>query len=221
MSTFAGTPQQSGFKGDGQLALTAKLYYPVGVYEDALGNITVADQYNFRVRQVTAFAGLGASVNNLSFPLTNVGSTSSPFTVTLSGVGTVSILSLIKLPGPLFEWTIVLPACPTDRIAPWRFSTNPRPRDLNREASLYRTTDSSIPRPPSPFPAPGRPSPLPQPSGFRQPGGEDHQCAADSDGQEYRHGGDHHADHCTQRNHRLRHFRQYLPGVGLDPGGRG
>ena len=102
MSTFAGTPQQAGFKGDGQLALTARLYDPAGVYEDALGNITVADQYNFRVRQVAAFAGLGASVNNLSFPLTNVGSTSSPFTVTLSGVGTVSILAN-QITGPFFE----------------------------------------------------------------------------------------------------------------------
>lgn len=57
------------FFGDGALATSASLNFPSGVAVDALGNIFVADRYNFRVRKVdtsgriTTVAGNGTSVS--------------------------------------------------------------------------------------------------------------------------------------------------------------
>jgi uncharacterized protein (TIGR03437 family) len=53
ISTFAGTGQ-SGFSGDGGLAVNAQLSNPTGIATDPSGNLYIADQNNHRIRKVTA-----------------------------------------------------------------------------------------------------------------------------------------------------------------------
>jgi ribosomal protein L6P/L9E len=101
MTTFAGNGS-GGLTGDGGLATVAELYYPTGISEDSSGNFVVADQYNFRIRGITAFAALNTSVANANFALTSVGSTSSPVSITLSSVGPLTI-SNISVTGPFSE----------------------------------------------------------------------------------------------------------------------
>ena len=62
----------------------------------------MADQYNLRVRRISAFAGLGTSANNLTFGMLAVGSTGEPLALTLSGVGPVTI-GAILVTGPFAE----------------------------------------------------------------------------------------------------------------------
>jgi hypothetical protein len=57
ISTVAGTTT-SGYSGDGGLATAAQLYYPSGIAVDGSGNIYFADQYNQRIRKVTASTGV-------------------------------------------------------------------------------------------------------------------------------------------------------------------
>jgi sugar lactone lactonase YvrE len=102
MTTFAGICGQAGYFGDAGAALSAKLYYPSGISVDSSGNFLVADQYNFRVRGITAFAALNTSVGSANFPLTSVGSTSAPETVILSSVGPLTIAN-ISVTGPFSE----------------------------------------------------------------------------------------------------------------------
>ena len=90
MTTIAGTGT-AGYNGDGGLATLALLYEPTGVALDPSGNILVSDYNNFRVRSISAFPALGTSTGSLAFGLTNVGSTSSPQTLTLSAFGPVTI----------------------------------------------------------------------------------------------------------------------------------
>jgi sugar lactone lactonase YvrE len=52
ISTVAGNGNP-GFGGDGGLATTAKLFWPVGVAIDTDGSLFIADQSNYRVRKVT------------------------------------------------------------------------------------------------------------------------------------------------------------------------
>jgi hypothetical protein len=101
MTTFAGTGTL-GYSGDGGPATSADLAYPSGIFEDASGNFLVSDDYNWRVRSVTAFAGLGTSASSLTFGLTAVGSTSPPLALTLSGVGPLTI-GAILVSGPFIE----------------------------------------------------------------------------------------------------------------------
>jgi sugar lactone lactonase YvrE len=64
ITTFAGngTP---GYSGDGESATSAQLNNPNGIAVDSLGNIYIADQYNYRIRKVdsdgkiTTIAGNG------------------------------------------------------------------------------------------------------------------------------------------------------------------
>lgn len=93
MTTFAGTGT-AGYNGDGEVATSAEFYYPTGISVDASGNFLVADQYNFRVRGITAFAALNTSTGSANFGLTSVGSTSAPQTITLSAVGPLTISSI-------------------------------------------------------------------------------------------------------------------------------
>jgi len=93
MTTIAGTGT-GGYNGDGLLATSAWLYEPTGVTVDSSGNIYVSDYNNFRVREITAFPAVNTSTGNMVFPLTSVGSTSSPQKLTLSALGSVTISNI-------------------------------------------------------------------------------------------------------------------------------
>jgi sugar lactone lactonase YvrE len=101
MTTFAGTAT-AGYLGDGGVATSAELYYPTGITEDSSGNFLVADQYNFRIRGISAFAALSTAPGSLNFGLTSVGSTSPPESVTISALGPLTI-SDISVSGPYSE----------------------------------------------------------------------------------------------------------------------
>jgi trimeric autotransporter adhesin len=90
VTTIAGNGT-AGYFGDGGVATAAELYIPAGVALDTAGNILVADEYNFRVRSISAFPALSTSVGSLAFGLTSVGQTSSPQTVTVSAYGPVTV----------------------------------------------------------------------------------------------------------------------------------
>jgi trimeric autotransporter adhesin len=51
-----------GYKGDGGLATSTGLYYPVGVAVDASGNIYIADRDDHRIRMVTKSSGIITTV---------------------------------------------------------------------------------------------------------------------------------------------------------------
>ena len=57
-----GCSQQTDSVGDGCSATSAKLDNPSGVAVDTLGNIYIADNFNFRIRKVTASTGLISTV---------------------------------------------------------------------------------------------------------------------------------------------------------------
>jgi trimeric autotransporter adhesin len=61
ISTVAGdgTPE---YKGDGGPATSAILYYPASIAVDALGNIYIADSFNYRIRMVTKSTGIISTV---------------------------------------------------------------------------------------------------------------------------------------------------------------
>lgn len=71
INTVAGTPNVANFSGDGGLATAATLRSPSSVAVDSLGNLYIADSFNYRIRRVdavtrviTTVAGSGArSVN--------------------------------------------------------------------------------------------------------------------------------------------------------------
>jgi hypothetical protein len=94
------------FSGDGGLGTSAALYYPYGVGVDPSGNIYIADTYNGRVRMVNAVAGLNALPPSLTFGYQQVGTASSPQTVTLSpyGIPPVTIDSIV-VTGDFSEWS--------------------------------------------------------------------------------------------------------------------
>jgi DNA-binding beta-propeller fold protein YncE len=85
----------AGYSGDGGPAGNAELYYSIGIFEDASGNLLVADQLNLRVRRISAFAGLGVSSSSLTFGLVTIGSTSPPQALTLSAVGPLTITTVL------------------------------------------------------------------------------------------------------------------------------
>ncbi|HZP63506.1 MAG TPA: choice-of-anchor D domain-containing protein [Terriglobales bacterium] len=93
MTTFAGTGT-FGYLGDGGLATSAEFAYPSGIVQDSSGNFTVADQYNFRIRSISAFSALNRSTSSLTFGLQNVNTTSTPQQVILSAVGPLTISSI-------------------------------------------------------------------------------------------------------------------------------
>jgi sugar lactone lactonase YvrE len=93
MTTVAGNGT-AAFAGDGGPAIIASLYYPYSVYVDGTGNLFVTDTYNFRVREVNAFAAIGRSTGSLTFGISPVGTTATPQAVTLSGIGPAAISSI-------------------------------------------------------------------------------------------------------------------------------
>jgi trimeric autotransporter adhesin len=94
MTTIAGTGT-AAYTGDGGVATSADLYYPSGVALDASGNILVADQFNFRVRKISAFAALNTSAESLAFGVVPVGSTGTPQVLTVSAIGPLTISSIV------------------------------------------------------------------------------------------------------------------------------
>jgi trimeric autotransporter adhesin len=94
LTTFAGTPDGNGFSGDGGLATSAELSFPLALSEDASGNFLVADSDNNRIRKINAFAAVGRSAGSVNFSTQSVGTTSDPFDVTLSGIGPASITNI-------------------------------------------------------------------------------------------------------------------------------
>jgi len=98
ITTIAGNPapgtNSQGYNGDGGVGTAALLYVPAGVALDTAGNVLFADEYNFRVRSISAFPALNTSVGSLAFGLTSVGSTSTPQTVTVSAYGPVTITNV-------------------------------------------------------------------------------------------------------------------------------
>jgi len=96
MITFAGivpgsSISSAGYSGDGGPALSAQMYYPEGVSRDSNGNTYVADYYNYRIRQITPFAGYGLSTVNLSFETQPAGTMSDFQPITVSAVGPTTI----------------------------------------------------------------------------------------------------------------------------------
>jgi len=69
IKTIAGNGT-AGYSGDGGIATSAELYYPLGLAIDAIGNLFIADQYNHRIRKVspngiiTTVAGNGTFVHS-------------------------------------------------------------------------------------------------------------------------------------------------------------
>src|SRR5262245_3692272 len=57
ISTVAGSGA-AGFGGDGGLATSAQLNLPISVAVDSSGNLYIGDQYNHRIRKVTAATGV-------------------------------------------------------------------------------------------------------------------------------------------------------------------
>jgi len=94
MTTIAGTGT-AAYTGDGGVATGADMYYPSGVTQDAAGDILIADQYNFRVRKINAFAALNTSAESLAFGIVTVGSTGTPQVLTVSAVGPLTISSIL------------------------------------------------------------------------------------------------------------------------------
>ena len=99
MLTFAGTYNTASFTGDGGPALKATFYYPTGIARDSQGNTYVADEYNFRVRQITAFAGYGLSTANLIFETQPAGTTSDFQPVAVSAIGPTTISAIAVTAG--------------------------------------------------------------------------------------------------------------------------
>jgi sugar lactone lactonase YvrE len=62
ITTYAGTPGQGGFAGDGGPATQALFYYPRGLALDAQGNLFVADDHNNRIRRIDALTGIITTV---------------------------------------------------------------------------------------------------------------------------------------------------------------
>jgi sugar lactone lactonase YvrE len=61
ISTVAGDGTK-GYSGDGGAATSAELNYPCGVALDVAGNIYIVDEYNQRIREVTASTGIISTV---------------------------------------------------------------------------------------------------------------------------------------------------------------
>ena len=92
-----------GFGGDGGLAINAKLYFPMGLAVDSLGNVYFADYLNLRIREITTdgkiqtVAGTGA----LAYGRENVQAYSSPLAyptaVEVDGAGNLYIAELNRI----------------------------------------------------------------------------------------------------------------------------
>ena len=101
LTTFGGDGN-AGYTGDGIPALSAEFYNPTGISQDPSGNYLVADQSNYRIRGISAFAAANFSTDSLVFGMQSVGSTSNPLVVTLSALGPLTI-SYFQVSGPFSQ----------------------------------------------------------------------------------------------------------------------
>jgi hypothetical protein len=85
ISTVAGDGNMT-YGGDGGPATSAHLNLPAGVVADSKGNLYIADSANFRVRKVDV-----SDAPSLTFPDTQIGSTSAAQDVTLVNVGNAQL----------------------------------------------------------------------------------------------------------------------------------
>ncbi len=96
ISTVAGNGV-AGYSGDGGAATSAQLYGPYGVAVDSLGNLYIADTYNFRIRMVTSggviatIAGRGTQGFSGDEGLATSATLSYPFGVALDSAGNIYI----------------------------------------------------------------------------------------------------------------------------------
>jgi hypothetical protein len=86
IATVAGNGT-SGFSGDGSLATSAELSFPLSVGVDASGQMWIADSTNNRVRQVDAPAAVQLTPTQLNFGDQDVDTTSASQSVTLTNTG--------------------------------------------------------------------------------------------------------------------------------------
>jgi sugar lactone lactonase YvrE len=77
----------AGLSGDGSLAFSAELSFPMGVAVDATGQMWIADSANNRIRQVDAPPAVLLAPTQLSFGDQSVGTTSASQNVTLTNTG--------------------------------------------------------------------------------------------------------------------------------------
>ena len=96
---FCPSPWSNCFSGDGGPATAAEMSQPNGIAVDANGNFFFSDVNNFRIRAVNVSAP-----PTLTFPNTNVNSTSAEQTVSLSNLGNSPLdIASIQLPSG-FQW---------------------------------------------------------------------------------------------------------------------
>ncbi len=95
ISTFAGNGSPN-FSGDGGLASSASLHYPLGVCTDFSGNVYIADSENDRIRKVNS-SGIITTVVGSGTILTNGASATSvgidyPVAVTADAIGNIYLI---------------------------------------------------------------------------------------------------------------------------------
>ena len=66
VTVYAGTDGTSGSTGDGKRASNAKLYSPVGIAIDVLGNVYIADTNNYRIRRVDWGPGNNLNITTIA-----------------------------------------------------------------------------------------------------------------------------------------------------------
>ncbi len=93
ISTIVDNTGTAGFSGDANPAAAATINGVLALDVDASGNLNLADTFNYRVRQVTGIASpatapiVNLSPGSLTFPTTNIGTTSASMRVTLTNTG--------------------------------------------------------------------------------------------------------------------------------------
>jgi sugar lactone lactonase YvrE len=96
--TIAGTGT-AGYTGNGGLATSAELYYPVSVTTDSSGNIYETDYYNWAVRQISALSIASSAPASATFETQLVHTTSNSVELTIKAAGTVNISSIAASSG--------------------------------------------------------------------------------------------------------------------------
>ena len=66
VTVYAGTDGTAGSTGDGKNASNAKLYSPVGIAIDVLGNVYIADTNNYRIRRVDWGPGNNLNITTIA-----------------------------------------------------------------------------------------------------------------------------------------------------------